>query len=99
MFNIENEKRPIMNVAYEVFKGKQPIDKLIESAGTKNDLSVNYFYSKLYQSLLKDIEQDKLNGLLLMQEALDSAYAKNSNDYMVTLAKNHVKIRQMEMEQ
>jgi hypothetical protein len=46
MFNIENEKRPIMNVAYEVFKGKQPIDKLIESAGTKNDLSVNYFYSK-----------------------------------------------------
>jgi hypothetical protein len=99
MLIIENERRPILAIAYDVFKGKQPIEKLIESAGNQDDQSTTYFYSKMYQSLLKDIEQDKPNGLILMKEALDSAYAKNSNDYMITLAKNHVKIREMEMEQ
>jgi hypothetical protein len=32
-----------------------------------------------------------------MKEALDSKYAKLSNDYMVTLAKNAVRLREMEM--
>jgi len=99
ILTIQNDRRPIMNTVYNVFKGTLPEEKLIEEQGDKDDSSINYFYSKLYQSLFKDIKQDKESGLTLMKEALDSKYAKLSNDYMITLARNAVRLREMEMEQ
>jgi len=99
MLPIKSDRRPIMNTVYNVFKGTLPEEKLIEQQGDKDDSSINYFYSKLYQSLLKDITQDKESGLNLMKDALDSKYAKLSNDYMIALARNAVRLREMEMEQ
>ena len=96
MLIIGQDRRPILNTVYNVYKGNLPEDKLIEEEGKKDDPSINYFYSKLYQSLLKDIQQDKSSGLKLMKDALESKYAKDNNDYMITLARNHVKLREME---
>lgn len=99
MLPVGNDRRSVMNIVYAVFKGTLPEEKLIEAQGNKDDLSINFFYSKLYQSLLKDIKQEKAEGLVLMKEAIDSKYAQDSNDYMVTLAKNAINFREMEMEQ
>jgi tetratricopeptide (TPR) repeat protein len=97
MLNVGKDRRAILNTAYNVYKGNSPEEKLVEEEGDNDDpFSISYFYSKLYQGLFKDMQNDKSSGLKLMRDALDSKYASVSNDYMVTLARNHVKLREME---
>ena len=86
------DRRPFMATIYEAFS----------SADSRNDLSIDsdkripikgdtrsreYFYACLYSSLLHDVKEEREAARADILKAVESQYAKESQDYMVAVAR------------
>lgn len=87
---IPNERRPVMKVAYDLFKGKATCEDLAQ-AGTASEGSS--FYANLYLGLYHEAKKENDLARLYINAAVKSKYSI-SGDYMWYLAKVHKEIRQ-----
>ena len=85
------DRRPVMKLVYNVFKGTQDVQALLSLPIT---LASDYFYSQLYTGLYYEYKGDPSEqSMLHINLAADSSYCKGSNDYMCSVASNHRKLR------
>lgn len=83
------DPRPIMSPVYSVFHGDQPPDALRIQGDLSSPSSSEYFYSRLYTSLLYDVLLDEKEAGINIKEAMESAYSRKygASDYMVSVAR------------
>lgn len=95
------DPRGIMRTVYNVFEGTQNDDALFavgDASGGKSSLRGDYFYSRLYLALLADARGDAEAASRIIRDALDSAYAISSKDYMVQVARVQLQLTRNENE-
>lgn len=83
------DSRPIMRAIYDTFKGlgKSDIASLLKVGESYGTNSAEFFYSRLYASMLLDAIDDSRKSKMLMREASDSFYGRTSQDYMAAVAR------------
>mmetsp|Transcript_5259 Transcript_5259/g.7717 ORF Transcript_5259/g.7717 Transcript_5259/m.7717 type:complete len:271 (-) Transcript_5259:1105-1917(-) len=87
-----SDRRPVMNKIYSVYKGTTLPETFLSEIG-KDAKDDEYFYSRLYMGLYYEAIGDVVKSLHCMEDAVKSPYGTASNDYMVSLAKLHLKLR------
>jgi len=87
-----SDRRPVMNKIYSVYKGTTSAQSLLAEIGP-NAKDDEYFYCRLYMGLYFEALGDTENSLQCIVDAVNSPYGASANDYMVSLAKVHLKLR------
>jgi lipoprotein NlpI len=88
------DPRPVMSVVRKMFQGEMSPEKVLEFGENSGIGSSEYFYGLLYISLYYEAHGATAQSLQYMMKAVASPYAGESNDYMVSLAKVHLGLRQ-----
>lgn len=87
LINIENERRLVMRVVYNLFDNKASVADLERISGNDKDSSV-FFYSRLYLSLYSFACGDKAASQKYITEAISSKYCvENDRDLMTSVAR------------
>lgn len=93
MLVVGRDSRAVMRCAYELFRGDGSIEALqVATAADAHD----QFYGELYQALFYEASGDVVSSHVHLKAALDTAYATQSDDYMVHLAIIHAQRRNFE---
>jgi hypothetical protein len=95
MLVVGQDSRPVMRAAYSLFSGRGSLEGL-QKAGASGRLH-DAFYSLLYEGLYFEARGDTLRAKDAILRSLQVAYAKESDDYMVSVAAVHVKRRNWDL--
>jgi len=85
-----SDRRDYMNAIYEAYHDGKDI--AIDPSDNVNR-GINYFYLNLYAGLLEEARGNPTKSLHYIRNAVTSMYAKTSRDYMVDVARIHLKLR------
>lgn len=93
MFEVNKERRPVMEAVYAMFRGddeakKQKALEVYAANGGSNE-----FYAALYLGLFAEARGDAAEAQKWINRSAESSYARSSGDYMADLARVHVKLR------
>ena len=93
----QTDKRPIMSTVYSLFQNENGIKEYdLRMAGLRSSAS-DEFYSLFYLGLYCEIRNEEGKAEAYMRSASKSKYALGSNDYMVTCARVHCRLRNWEV--
>ena len=90
---VGRDSRPVMRVAYDLFKGVSTIQSLETAASASPHAE---FYSLLYQGLYYEAIRNSESAKSKILQSINTEYALTQDDYMVSLARVHVHLRQWE---
>ena len=94
----QTDKRPIMSTVYSLFQNENGIKESdLRMAGLRSKSATDEFYSLFYLGLYCEIRNEEGKAEAYMRSAVASKYALGSNDYMVTCAKVHCRLRNWEV--
>lgn len=92
MHEVVGEPREYMSIAYGVFKGRLPEEKLVQLA-SDGRRPRDSFYGALYLGLLRESQGDAAQAREWILRAVANSYGRESEDYMWYVAKTHAKVR------
>ncbi len=84
------DRRNYMNYIYAAYHDGKDIS--IDPADNVNR-STDYFYLNLYAGLLEEARGNPTKSLQYITDAVNSIYAKASQDYMIDVARIHLQLR------
>jgi len=94
----QTDKRPIMSTVYSLFQNENGVKEYdLCMAGLRSTSAADEFYSLFYLGLYCEIRNEEGKAEAYMRSAVASKYALGSNDYMVTCARVHCRLRNWEV--
>eukprot|EP00850_Spirogloea_muscicola_P004318 SM000018S03683 [mRNA] locus=s18:747846:750841:- [translate_table: standard] len=92
ILQVGQDPRPVMRIAYELFKGGGSTDELLKAAGNNTE-GHDAFYAKLYAGLYHESQGNAAAARACITDAVHTSYAQRSGDYMASLARVHCSCR------
>lgn len=94
----QTDNRPIMSAVYSLFQNENGVKEYdLRKAGYQSSNVDDEFYSLFYLALYCEIRNENGKAEAYMRSATECKYALMSNDYMVTCAKVHCRLRNWEL--
>jgi len=95
---VGRDPRPLLRVVYDTFRDPgiaDPAPLILDHALSEKGRTLQHdlFYANLYSSLWYESVGDMTRAKKFMQDAVGTAYADRSGDYMCGLAKVHCNLR------